>query len=327
MAYFTKVLLRTKISGNVLEDELERREIVFGDDEQTFFIRRYQDGKLLRFPHCNDEIITPDNTWSAEKINAVLGEGSSVYDVVSEVTVGGINDGEVVSGTTLQSFVEKLLMLYTPPVVNLSSNIATTTREFGNNIETMGLTASPIKGDNDITLLTISTSRNGQVAQQSPIVPAGEDLVYNTLCEDYGEITNDIVITATVSDDERTIIDTLNFQFVYPFYTGWVDEVNNISNNMTRDQLLALTGVDLLVKTKSSVNKTVTLLNGRFMIGYPASYGALSTIIDNTGFDTITDYFTFTANIIGLDETTQSYRFYVLRNDTTQTSFTNHFNF
>jgi len=97
---------------------------------------------------------------------------------------------------------------------------------------------------------------------------------------------------------------------------------------ITQAQLLALADVRKLIKNKSNTSDATTPTNGRFLVGYPRSYGHLVEIIDNTGFDTISDYTIYDYDVVGLDGTTQQYRFYVLNADTTQaSSFTNNYNF
>ena len=120
---------------------------------------------------------------------------------------------------------------------------------------------------------------------------------------------------------------TQSIHGIFPYYTGWIDESANLFDGMTRAEILTLSNMNLLVQTQGNKSVITSPVNGRFAIMYPASYGALNEIIDNTGFDTISDYDTFIYDVVGLDSTTQSYRVYILKNETTQVNFTNHFNF
>jgi len=278
------------------------------------------------------DVITPDSELAKSpegekrwvlKYN-ISASASSNYNVTAKVEAGNIAVGRTITGTSLQNFADELLLNLT---LSLTASVAGGVREFGNDITGVDLNATPNKGKEEITSLTISTTRDGTVATQSPIIPAGAALIYNTLCADYGNITNDMTITAQVTDGVFTITETTVYDFVFPFYAGWTDDPSDIFTGITRTQLLALDDISVLVKVKSTTNESCSPVNGRFVLGYPASYGNLSSIIDKNGFETISDYTIYTYNVVGLDGTTQSYKFYISSGDTTQTNFTNSFRF
>ncbi len=149
----------------------------------------------------------------------------------------------------------------------------------------------------------------------------------------YSHIDNNTVInnqsySVRITDSEgRANMATSSYNFVYPFYVGWIDEPSEISNGMARNDILAISGMNLLIEEKGNKNVVRSPVNGRFCFMYPAAYGNLIKIIDNTGFDTIADYDVFDYNIEGLDGTLQAYKVYILKNDTTQTFFNNLYKF
>lgn len=89
MAIFSKILLRTKISGAVLEGDLENREIVLGNIEKILYIKDY-DGNMLPFARMDDTLETNKNVWSAQKIQAQIGS-EGIEWVFSEEPTGHIN--------------------------------------------------------------------------------------------------------------------------------------------------------------------------------------------------------------------------------------------
>ena len=101
---------------------------------------------------------------------------------------------------------------------------------------------------------------------------------------------------------------TVTYSFVYPYYFGFGDP------GLTASQVAALTK-DVIASTAS---KTVTFnpnVGGKkFYFAYPASYGALTSILDVNNFETIGDWTLTTTNITGLDTTAQSYRIYSFNN-------------
>lgn len=124
-------------------------------------------------------------------------------------------------------------------------------------------------------------------------------------------------------------IRTVSTQFVYPTFAGLVTNIADIFTSMTRAQMQLLP-MNTLIVPKQNNSTTNTPTNQRFAIAYPASYGLLTSILDNTGINnTISDYTTATFNLTSmLDGATVSYRYYILNNLTTQAlPFTNQFRF
>lgn len=294
-----------------------------GDD--TLTLTGVQRGEENTTPKSFVSGSVATQTLTRDAINSLI-DGIS-YSITADVSLGGISSGESISGNSLQDFLEQLLTVYDVPTINLVSSVSGGTREYGDNIASIDLTATPTKGDNDITLLNISTSRDGIVAEQTPVDSNGSSLSYNNLVSDYGIINDDITVTATVGDGTSTDTDSIGYSFVYPFYIGWVNENSDVFDGITRSELLDLNDVSIIIKEKSNTTDTTSPTNGRFIIGYLSSYGYLSEIIDDTGFDTISDYDIYEYDVEGLDGTLQNYRFYILKNDTTQTDFTNQYRF
>ena len=95
---------------------------------------------------------------------------------------------------------------------------------------------------------------------------------------------------------------------------------------MSESALVALAGVNKIVKTQSTTAVTTTPTAERYVHLFPVGYTDLSSILDNSSFETITDYNHTTIGIVMMDGSTQQYDFYELKNDTTQGApFTNTF--
>ena len=129
-----------------------------------------------------------------------------------------------------------------------------------------------------------------------------------------------------LTDDQwRNTNASWNYRWALPFYY-WVITNWDIFDWITRAELLALP-LTLNVKTKSDTNVTTNPIVERFIIWYPAAHWNLTSIIDNSWFETISDYDIFDYDVVWFDWNTVAYRFYVLKSDTTQTSFTNQYIF
>ncbi len=64
---FSKILLRTKVSGNVQPQDLIKREIIFGNIEKSIYVKDYN-GNMISYHNTDDMVTTNINTWSATKI-------------------------------------------------------------------------------------------------------------------------------------------------------------------------------------------------------------------------------------------------------------------
>ena len=70
-----------------------------------------------------------------------------------------------------------------------------------------------------------------------------------------------------------------------------------------------------VIASSANVNRTFVHAGGDvFYFAYPASYGALTSILDQNGFETIGSWTLRTENITGLDGNPVSYRIYEFNN-------------
>jgi hypothetical protein len=127
------------------------------------------------------------------------------------------------------------------------------------------------------------------------------------------------VYTATVSDGKSTVTsNSVTVSFTYPFYYGVGVQ------NLTGPQIQLLTKK---VEAKADQVLTFSPTTQVYYLAYPYSYGALTSIKDDSGFETIQDYTPRTVTMTMLDSTTQSYRVYEFKVTTTQSGFQNSFYF
>jgi hypothetical protein len=100
---------------------------------------------------------------------------------------------------------------------------------------------------------------------------------------------------------------TVTYNFVYPYYVGAG------APGLSAAAVAGLT--KLVISSTSTSNQTITAASGNvFYFAYPASYGALTSILDVSNFETVADWTLRTENITGLDATSQSYRIYEFDN-------------
>ena len=106
------------------------------------------------------------------------------------------------------------------------------------------------------------------------------------------DITTDKTFTLSASDGENTVSKSISYKFVTPYYIGV-----SSTDTLTETEIIALTK-KLEVKGNKTINYTTA--QSYMVFAYPKSYGAISSIIDQNGFN-VTDSFvrsTLTVNSV-----------------------------
>jgi hypothetical protein len=216
------------------------------------------------------------------------------------------------TSTDLMDTLTKIINIqYTAPLISLAASGSGTIREKGDAVTASTLTATITKRSDDIaevrfydqtgaTLLDTQTSGGA--------IPSGGTSTYNWT----GSFTDNRTFRAEVDDDgttggPTTVSSTASFTFVYPYYVGAG------AAGLSASAVAALT--KRIITSTASRTEAISAGAGEvFYFAYPASYGALSSILDINGFETFPDWTLRTENITGLDATAQSYRIYEFNN-------------
>lgn len=222
--------------------------------------------------------------------------------------------GAQFTSTSLKDTLDKIIQItYTPPQISLggSSNIL---REKGDTVSSITLTASVTKKSDPIaevrfyqgaTLLGTKTGTmaGGGTETQGYGIPFSDNITFSAKADDNGATGGPTTVTANAS-----------YTFIYPYYNGAG------ASGKSAAQVAAL--------SKSIINSTATLAKTMsaaasdvFYFAYPASYGALTSILDVNNFETIGDWTLTTSNITGLNATPVSYRIYEFKNPVTAGSY------
>ena len=215
-----------------------------------------------------------------------------------------------------------------PPSLTIAGSPAFGLREYGNDIVNPTISSTPQLGQNPDGVLTLLQFYRGgtggtNFANQATPTPGVNYAEVDTIT-----ISDDQTYTVRINDDQgRSNTRSGIYNFVHPFYWGVVDEDTDIFDGITRAQILALAGMSVQITLAGTKAVTSSPSNERYCFMYPAEYGALTSIIDNNGFETIGAYNTHTYNVQGLDGLNHSYRVYILNADTTAVGFTNTYHF
>ena len=216
---------------------------------------------------------------------------------------------EAFNSAGLRDTLEKILEIgYVAPLVSLSgsSNIV---REKGDTVSSITLSASVTRQSDPIARIRFFQGAT-LINDLNPPANTGTGISTYVYSVPFSDVTS---FSAIVTDNGATggptnvNSNTVTYNFVYPYYSGAA------APGLSAAGVGALTK-DIRVST-ASLNKVFTSSAGDvFYFAYPASYGALSSILDENGFETFGDWTLRTENITGLDGNPVSYRIYEFNN-------------
>jgi hypothetical protein len=241
----------------------------------------------------------------------IAAAGGSFDDTAYGLTGYSARFSEAFATANLLASLQQIVDLsYLAPTISLAGTGSGTIREKGASLASAPLSAAITKRSDPIAQVVFKrgvTTIDTQVSGGA--IPGGGTSTYT----DSTGWTDTISFTAEVTDDGSTggpttvTSNTVTYTFVYPYYS------DNGAVGLTAAAVGGLT--KSVIASTATVNKTFTAAGGEvFYFAYLASYGALTSILDVNGFETISDWTLRTENITGLDATAQSYRIYEFNN-------------
>lgn len=240
-----------------------------------------------------------DPVTSAESGEWVSGS----YDGYSLLTGGQF------TSTGLKDTLDKIIRItYTPAAITLSATPAQSIREKGDTVAAVTLNATTTKRSDPISevrfyragvlINTVNPAdADGGLESYISAAPFADTMSF------YAQVTDN----GATGGPTSTTSNTVTYSYVYPYYYG------SGVPALAAASVAALT--KSIIASTASLNRTFTPSNGDvFYYAYPASYGALSSILDENGFETFSDWTLRTENITGLDGNPVSYRIYEFNN-------------
>lgn len=266
-------------------------------------------------------IITDSNDVVLKTIDNVVagggGSGGGVAD--ADYTFGGYSSrfSQIFNSTGLEDTLSKILLItYSAPTISLSASGSSTVREKGAVVGSTTLTATVTKRSDPIADVKFFLSPSTLLSTKTGTIASGGTETHN-YATPFSDTTSFYATTtdAGATGGPSTVTsNTVTFTHVYPYYYGAG------GTSLTPSQVASLTK-DVIVSTATK-NVTFTATAGQvFYLAYPASYPALTSILDVNNFETIGDWTVSTISIIGLDGTSQSYRQYKFNNPVTAGSY------
>lgn len=204
--------------------------------------------------------------------------------------------------------------VYAGPAVSLGTSPSAEILELGASLTNVALSAFTVENSSPITTLAFKKGGTTFYNYPSPS-PTGGSQSYT----DMATLTATTIYTATVGDGSTTnTSNSVTFTFVYPFYYGVGAQA------LTGAQVQSLTKV-LQVKQNTTVITSPS--NQVYYFAYPQSYGSLTSIKDQNGFNVTSGYTQRSVTLTMLDSSSQPYYIYEFNTLTTQTNFSNTYNF
>lgn len=217
--------------------------------------------------------------------------------------------GASVSYSGLTEIINAILdFQYIAPAVSLTVTGSTTIREKGDSVTSATFTANITKRSNDIETVEYFVGGVSYATEASPNPSGGtETQAWTGSIDDTTVFSVEVTDTTEDSGGPSTVSSSRTFTFVYPYYYGIG------AAGLTPAQVAALTKD---VRTENTnLNRNFGATSAQvYYFAYPASYGTLSSILDENGFETISDWTLTVSNITGLDSTAVSYNIYEFDN-------------
>lgn len=247
-------------------------------------------------------------TYIMKDITGSGTSGSSVLsnDLTSNVEVGGVPKNKTYpKDTPLEDIIRDMLNKYIEPTVSLSISPTKTVYKVGDIVNPLDIKATVTNNSNNIVSIkyyVADTLVDTKDSTTDSTLPSGGTFTYQYTTN----ITTASKIKVVVNDGTKDVPKELTIKFVSPYYVG-VSATNVITNT---------TGLTDKVEDKG--NKTINFVcnNEYAVFMYPSSYGNISAILDENGFNCTTD---FTMSTTTVDSV--SYNVYVSNNPLTTNGF------
>lgn len=199
-------------------------------------------------------------------------------------------------------------MGYAPPTASLSSDVSNSLRERGDLVTAMTLSATIGVVLDDIAEVRFYYD-GGLIDTQSSggAIPTGGVSTFAWTGSFGTNKTFSVQVDDVSAQAKPSATSNRSYSFVYPYYYGVG------APSLSAASVAGLT--KQIITDQSSANRSFTPSVGNvYYFAYPASYGSLTSILDQNGFETIADWTLRTENITGLDASAVSYKIYEFNN-------------
>ena len=254
-------------------------------------------------------VITDLHTHDNKEVLDLLSESDTGRLQYNGVTIGGaggastadaveyINDA--ISVTNVEEALNKLIADYYYVAPSVTSFTATPA---GGIFEVGHVVSAPI---------TFNWNYNKDITTQTLTDCTLTDNTIRTATYD-SDITANKTFTLAANDGKNNVSKSISYTFVNPYYTGV-----STTGTLTETDVTALTK-KVVVKGTQTVNYTTS--QSYMVFAYPSSYGAISSVIDQNGFNVTDSFVRKTVTVNGVN-------YYVYVSNKCSGSYTIKFNY
>lgn len=253
----------------------------------------------------SEEYITTEQlNTTVEQINNKITETDIfVTDMTVINGIGGIESGSDLNGMTTLEILNRLIFPYVAPSITISSTPNGGLYEKGNVQTITNVRVTVTKKSERIIKIEIFDGETSLGILEGTNIENGGTFNFEVNVS-VNSINKQLSAVITDNSNKSYSSKTNSFNFVYPYYVGVCDVNSEITESLIK-------GLTKKIETKGSKTIKYTTDNQRMIFAYPTSYGVISKILDANSFDVTNTFSHSTLNIIGLDNTSQSYYVYI----------------
>ena len=285
-------------------------EYVTIDDLDLYATKTYVDNKIDEAKlsggnvDLSNYVTTEQFNTTVEQINNKISESDILVTDMTVVNgIGGIESGSDLNGMTTLEILNKLIFPYVAPSVAVSGTPNGGLYEKGNTQTISNVRVSVTKKSERIIKIEIFDGETSLGILEGTDIENGGTFNFEVNVS-VNSINKQLSAVVTDNSNKSYSSKTNSFNFVYPYYVGVCDVNSEITESLIK-------GLTKRIETKGSKIITYTTDNQHMIFAYPTSYGLISKILDANSFDVTNTFSHSTLNIIGLDNTSQSYYVYI----------------
>ena len=244
-----------------------------------------------------------------------------VVDMLTVNSHGGVAAGADLNGLTTHEILKKILYPYVQPSLGTATatpNGGTYEKGTVKTITQVKITVT--KKSEAITSVALYNGSTLIEEKTGDAVKAGGTFTFSNLSVEVPTNGNQLTVKVTDAANKTYEAKTSAMSFVYPYYMGSVAAGTTIDESVIESLTKKIEG-------KGNKSHSFDLSDSNIVFAYLKSHGALKSIIDPNGYETISGYNRSEVSVTGLDGTAQTYYVYVSKDSATSTGFTVNFKY
>ena len=243
-----------------------------------------------------------------------------VTDMNTINSLGGIGANVNLNGLTTHEVLKKLLYPYVSPTIGgatASPNGGTYEKGVTKTITQVSISIT--KKSEPITSVALYNGSTLIEEKSGDAVKNGGTITFTGLSVVVPTDGNQLTVKVTYPDAtgaaKTESKSTTAMTFVYPYYMGTCAAGTAIDETLVES-------LTKKIESKGNKSHSFDLNDSHIVFAYPKAHGALKSVIDPNGYETISGYNRSEVSVTGLDNTAQTYYVYVSKDSATSTGFT-----